>query len=418
EQARNAHAADTRADLYSLGCTLYFLLTGQPPFPNGTATEKLLQHQLDPPTPIEQLRPDVSPALAAVVRTLMAKRPEDRYRTPAEVGAALDFARSNPGAPLPSTTQRPVPVAAAVRAAEDTAPGWSAIVASSTTEMDSSSGQRRTTRRRRSRQFALAGGAALLVLVGLLLFLLRGTDAPLSVPTTQPSVASHEPRKARPAPTFEEWMRHVAELPAEEQVKQVAAKLKEHNPRFDRPINSTIENGIVIGLEFPTDRVTDIRALRALPALRDLICRGSVVGEGRLADLSPLKGMHLSRLVCMDNRIEDLSPLEGMPLKQLNCVRCRIADLSPLKGMHLTALTCGQNPEIIDLSPLKGMPLVNLACGKTGVTDLTPLKGMPLKSIVCPIRGKQDREVLCSLTSLQTINRQPVAEFWKKAGVP
>jgi serine/threonine-protein kinase len=419
EQARNAHAVDTRADLYSLGCTLYFLLAGQPPFPNGTATEKLLQHQLDTPTPIEQLRPDVPTVLAAVVRTLMAKRPDDRYQTPAEAAAALDFARSNPGAPLPSTTQRPVPVAAAVQAAEDTAPGWSVIVASSTsTEVDLSSGQRRATRRRRSRQFALAGGTALLVLAGLLLFLLRGTNAPLSVPATHPSATAHEPRKARPAPTFEEWIQHVANLPAEEQVKQVVAKLKEHNPRFDGTVKPTIQNNVVIGLEFLTDRVTDLRPVRALSALRILECRGSRPGEGRLSDLSPLKGMHLSRLVCSNNPIADLSPLEGMPLKHLNCICCRIADLSPLKGMRLVVLTCGQNPKLIDLSPLKGMPLVTLACSRTAVTDLTPLKGMPLKSIVCPIRGKQDREVLRSLASLQTINRQPVAEFWKKVGAP
>jgi hypothetical protein len=302
---------------------------------------------------------------------------------------------------------------------EDTAPGWSAIVSpSTTTEMDSPSVQRRAARRRRSRQFALAGGAALLGLVGLLLFLLRGKNAPMSVPTTHPVGAAHEPRKAPPPPTFEQWMRHVADLSAEEQVKQVAAKLKEHNPRFDGTVKPTIQNNVVIGLEFLTDRVTDLRPVRALSALKSLECRGSGSGEGHLSDLSPLHGMRLSRLVCSNNSIADLSPLEGMPLKHLNCICCRIADLSPLKSMRLVVLTCGQNPKLIDLSPLKGMSLVTLACSRTGVTDLTPLKGMPLKSLVCPIRGKQDREVLRSLASLQTINHQPVAEFWKKVGAP
>jgi serine/threonine-protein kinase len=89
EQARDPHAADIRADLYSLGCTLYFLLTGSVPFPGGTLTEKLLKHHLDPPEPVRRLRPAVPEAVAAVVARLMAKRPEDRYPTPADAAAAL-----------------------------------------------------------------------------------------------------------------------------------------------------------------------------------------------------------------------------------------------------------------------------------------------------------------------------------------
>jgi DNA-binding NtrC family response regulator len=89
EQALNARTVDIRADLYSLGCTFYHFLTGQAPFNGSTWTQKLLQHQLEAPAPVEQLRPDVPPAVAAVVRRLMAKHPQDRYQTPAEVVAAL-----------------------------------------------------------------------------------------------------------------------------------------------------------------------------------------------------------------------------------------------------------------------------------------------------------------------------------------
>ena len=93
EQILDAHAVDARADLYSLGCTLYHLLTGRPPFSKGTVLEKLLKHQAEEPTPVEVLRPDVPAAVAAVVRRLMAKHPEGRFRTAAETAAAL-------GAPL------------------------------------------------------------------------------------------------------------------------------------------------------------------------------------------------------------------------------------------------------------------------------------------------------------------------------
>src|SRR5262249_36924950 len=61
-----------------------------PPFTTGGIAEKLIQHQLDEPEPVERLRPEVSPALAAILRRLMAKAPEKRYQTPAELVVALD----------------------------------------------------------------------------------------------------------------------------------------------------------------------------------------------------------------------------------------------------------------------------------------------------------------------------------------
>jgi serine/threonine protein kinase len=90
EQARDASSVDTRADIYGLGCTFYYLLTGQPPFEGATVTNKLFKHALEEPPPVEKLRPEVTPAVAAVVRKMMAKSPDDRFQTPAELAAALD----------------------------------------------------------------------------------------------------------------------------------------------------------------------------------------------------------------------------------------------------------------------------------------------------------------------------------------
>jgi serine/threonine protein kinase len=89
EQAGDAGNVDARADLYALGGTLYFLLTGEVPFPGGTALEKILRSRVEPPVPLERRRPDVPPEVAAIVRKLMAKEPADRYPTAADVIVAL-----------------------------------------------------------------------------------------------------------------------------------------------------------------------------------------------------------------------------------------------------------------------------------------------------------------------------------------
>lgn len=112
EQARNAHNADIRADLYSLGCTFYYLLAGRAPFPEGSAIEKLLKHQLDPPTPLQELRPQVPAQVEHIVATLMAKPPEQRYQTPEGLVAALDALSA--GAPPVSAARAPAEAAAAV----------------------------------------------------------------------------------------------------------------------------------------------------------------------------------------------------------------------------------------------------------------------------------------------------------------
>ncbi len=89
EQATDARSADTRADIYSLGCTLFFLLTGRPPFQSDTAVKLIMAHIEKEAPSLQQVRPDVPAKLSAVVARMLAKDPAQRFQTPVEVAQAL-----------------------------------------------------------------------------------------------------------------------------------------------------------------------------------------------------------------------------------------------------------------------------------------------------------------------------------------
>jgi serine/threonine-protein kinase len=80
EQAVNSHEVDHRADIYGLGCSLYFILTGRPPFPEGTLAQRIAMHQTKEPAPIEEFRPDCPDSLIRVCRKMMTKDRNARYQ--------------------------------------------------------------------------------------------------------------------------------------------------------------------------------------------------------------------------------------------------------------------------------------------------------------------------------------------------
>lgn len=102
EQAVDSHRVDARADLYALGCTFYFLLTGQAPFPDGTLTQRLLAHQTTPPPDVIRLRPDVPESLSRMIVQLLAKKPQDRPASAALVAQELTDWLTGQGEALPA----------------------------------------------------------------------------------------------------------------------------------------------------------------------------------------------------------------------------------------------------------------------------------------------------------------------------
>ncbi len=85
EQARNSADADIRSDIYSLGCTFYHMLGGKPPFSDGGLGERLLKHLQEDPPDVRRFNPRVSEEMWALMRRMLAKNPQDRYQTPAEL---------------------------------------------------------------------------------------------------------------------------------------------------------------------------------------------------------------------------------------------------------------------------------------------------------------------------------------------
>ncbi|HVS36551.1 MAG TPA: serine/threonine-protein kinase [Gemmataceae bacterium] len=107
---------DGRSDLYSLGCTFYHLLTGQPPFPGGDGSAKVLRHRIDSPPSVRELRPDAPDVVVAVVERLTARDPAHRFASAADVAAALELcSSSHAGRPAPALLPRPAPDRAALR---------------------------------------------------------------------------------------------------------------------------------------------------------------------------------------------------------------------------------------------------------------------------------------------------------------
>jgi len=489
EQAEG-RPVDHRSDLFSLGSVLYAMCTGLSPFRGGTAISVLKRVCHEEPRPVREANPDAPEWLAAIIAKLLAKDPAGRFQTAAEVAGVLG--------------RRLAMLQRATAAAPPEAPDAAELLRKRlgldlpATLADGSAAAARpgpARSRRPRRAAAVAGALAILAAAGLAEAtgithlaasvrrslrpaVVQATAEPAPPTVSEPAPAGTDAVPDRPAMKPEPaWLAEVKGLESEPLAAAVVARLAELNPDFDGAATPLIEGGEVTGLRFLTDAVIDISPLKALPNLVELSAEGSLVGEGRLEDLEPLRGRRLRKLAvgrnrvtnldalstmplrelqCAANPLRDLAPLSGMPLAALGLRATRVKDLSPLGGMKLKDLDVGftevsdlgplagmplgvlnlEGCKVVDLAPLAGLPLRSLDLTGLGVTDLDPLAGikltrirfegtairdasplreMPLEWVDCSFQPGRDAPVFRAIASLQQINGKAVDDFWKLA---
>ncbi len=443
EQARG-DKLDHRADLFSLGSVLYTICSGRPPFRASNTIAVLKRVVEDTPRPIPEIIPEVPQWLCDLIARLHAKNPDDRIATAREVAdllgrglAALEHPANAPSLPelAPAATEKKLGDAdATLPAVEIPRPArvkrprlrirrWAAAAAVLLILVGSLG-------------YAEATGITDFHGTVVRLFTPEGTlvvevdDPGVSVKIDgsdivitgagakeirlQPGSYTVEARKdgkvvsqelvtvtkngrqvvrvsheaappgakvATRSVDASAWESVVDTLSGGEQVKAVAARLKELNPGFDGTVVPNMENYVVRGLEFNTDDVSDISPVRVLTKLRSLNCSGRGDYQSPLIDLSPLSELPLTSLTVGKGQLVGLSPLKGMPLTSFATYGTHVDDLSPLKGMKLRHLVCVNVGNVTDLSPLKGMPLETLDLSGTKVDDLTALAGMKLEKL-------------------------------------
>ncbi len=377
EQAQGEKRVDGRSDIYSLGATLYHLLTGKTPFEGATALEILSKHvntRLPNPQDLQEEIPD---PVVQVLERMMAKEPADRYRDCGELITDLTEVSSgrSPKSQMIAaalTTIAPSARRAALRKRPPTI--------------------RRAATPSGSKNLVLIGGGVAVGVALLLVVLMSGpSELPRETPPPPP------PPVARPAPKPVEaagfdvdvWEKSLAELPPEARVRAVHARLKVLNAGYDSSESEhQIQHGRVTRLRLGHPSLKNIAPLRALSDLRELDLSSTEV-----ADLSPLKDSKLNLLVADRTKVTDLRPLRTM--KELGVVSLAS---TPLK----------------DLAPLEGMDLARLTIKGSGVTDLSPLKRVRLRELNCDFDAARDTEFLKSMPLLEQLNGVPVEEFWRK----
>jgi serine/threonine protein kinase len=462
EQARG-QSLDPRSDLFSLGAVLYRLCTGRQPFNGSGVVEVMYSLATDTPTPPRSVNPSIPVALSDLVMHLLAKKPEDRPNTAAEVVDAIR------GIERSLASGGDVPMASAVNMPASTCSAngpWADIDDVPDVEEPSRSKPRASGDEQPSRKplifAAIAGGVLTLAVIVALVISLSGKGTPSAGSTpeeekegetnlvkggvpkkAQPDLGEQEKKEGEPdikpkarekepqppmpplaggvPPLDAEWVRRMALLPFEAQRREVIEELKRRNPDLnpaELQVNRAGEDA-VYGVDIQSPFVTDLTPLRALSRLQQVTIQPSLTlprAAFKLHDLSTLAGASLTHLRLQHVPVDSLAPLRDLPrLETLVLYDLPLEDLKPLAGLKLRELHMG-NTRVRDLDPLRNQPIHTLVLGATAVTDFSPLASLPLErvSFSLPREGQQSMfEALQKVPTLQTVNGVHAGTYFK-----
>jgi serine/threonine protein kinase len=431
EQALDTKSAGPQADIYALGCSLYYLLTGKATYDGDTLMKKLLAHREHAIPSLRTAKPDTPEILDFIFRKMVAKKTEDRYQTMSDVISALE--QMGPG----SQTMVNMPVTANSLLANSDFNLKHDLEATSTFRKSQIIPSTFRTKKNQpslwKTPLAMIGAAlsGILILAGIIVTLqtsdgkliveineadatVQVLDAAGKIEVTQKSgegkvTISVDTGMHRLKVEKEGFAVFGEEFEMQKNgTKTISAKLIKLEEKSPPKVAEVNNHG------WNTPELQQwVKSVSALPADKQITAVSKKLVElnpgfdGKLpykaidnhvviltiisphvADLSPLQALtHLEELKCEGlkekaSSLSDLTPLKGLPLRSLNLTYTRVADLSPLTGMKLTTLHCTAS-QVSDLTPLQGMPLQALYCGSLyNLSDLTALRGMPLNKLV------------------------------------
>jgi len=468
EQAVDTKHADARSDIYSLGCTFYYLISTETLYQGDTLMKRLLAHQSAPVPPLLERLPGAPEnelekarfeEINAIFLRMVAKRPEDRYQTMTEVIANLEqFLQTQEGSPPlwrrppshessfvlspPSATAQGKSAAApklktgglhlpTVVLPQQSAP-VETIIASGEPALETIIQGRDSSTRTRNRtqhKSLLVSGIVIILLAGLGGWgILRGRGTGRSDPDPAPSIPSATtagtvviPRERPSAGDFapvsdpsiiwtpdaaqKAFFDHVATLTPEQQGEAVRKKMVEINPGLrDNEITYQIRGMAVDELKC----LSDAEEISIWP-IRAL---------SQLKSLSLRGATYTGHGEWRQRGVSDLSPLAGLSLNRLQVQGSPISDLAPLHGMPLRSLDLDIT-SVTNLSPLKGMPILFLSFNGVPVSDLEPLREMRLRALSCGFTPVSDLSPLAEMP-LETLNvaGSKVTDFEPLRGMP
>ena len=399
EQARGLEDMDFRSDIYSLGCSLFHMLTGKVPYTGPDYATILKQHMSAPPPSILAEWPQCPLPLALLVGRMLMKDRAHRHQsydtliaemrqvhaklTGTEDASILRTAAAagTPPAVVPkpprpfSPTLIYVAVAAVVAAA-----GLYSWAPWKTTDKPSrpplAAPQQITAPAVKHAPVPPPPTPVAPPVVVTPPAPAPPADAPpkqaaapMSVPP-QTNALTAAPTDTSP----EAFAKEIAALPPADQVNRVAKKLSELNPEFTGTTKYGVSDGQVRRVGFPAANVTNISPVAALRNLDTLECAGTPDTKSPLADLSPLRGLPLKSLACAHTAVKDLAPLAESPLETLDITGTAVKDLTPLAKLKLTELHC--DPAVVET--------------------------------------KQSTDLLMAMGTLQQINGQPASELLQR----